>query len=450
MSESSDTSASENTQDNENIEDIDKYLDDNTDNDAVEEEKPIVIEDIYESDQTYSEQEFIYDENHPKTKELEQIEGEPLSRGKIIMDVVKQLRTGKDLYRISLPSALLAPVSMLEYVSTFIAPHAFISSCAKKMDPEQRFISVLKWWISNLASTPRLGIMHCKPYNAIHGEVFACKYIHEDCKTFYIAEQVSHHPPVSAIYCYSPQKNFSVSGILKPKSKFHGNSASNVIEGEILFRIHNFDEDYKVHFPYVVGKGLLWGTQCIEVNEHLKITCEKTKLSANIEFKSKNVVKGSIKKDNKRLYKLHGDLQGKIMIKNYASKKETEFLNAADIPTIPRYVRPVQQQKEFESRRVWHRVTYSIKHKKFDEANVRKVSVEEIQRNIRADRKEKNIELESKYFDKTSEGESWVFKFARPHAYNDKEPSLEELVDLFRVDDHEKNFIAKHVPDYEG
>jgi heme oxygenase len=127
MSESSDTSASERTQENENLEDIDKYLDDNTDNDAVE-EKQLVVENIYESADTYNEQEFIYDHEDPKTKELEKLEGEPLSRGKIIMDVVKQLRTGKDLHRISLPSALLAPESMLEYISQFVVPHSIINS----------------------------------------------------------------------------------------------------------------------------------------------------------------------------------------------------------------------------------------------------------------------------------------------------------------------------------
>jgi hypothetical protein len=293
------------------------------------------------------------------------------------------------------------------------------------------------------------GIMHCKPYNAIHGEIFACKFIHEDSKTFYLAEQVSHHPPISALYLYNPEKNFSVSGTLKPKSKFHGNSASNVIDGDITFRLHNFDEDYKIVFPYVVGKGLLWGTQCIEVNEHLKITCEKTKYSASIEFKSKNVVKGSIKKEGKRVYKIHGDLQGQVLIKNMNNKKETEFFNAAEVPKTPKYVRPVVQQHEYESRRVWHRVTYSIKHKKFDEANVRKVSVEEAQRDIRADRKEKNVELECKYFEKTGDHE-WTFKHAHPAVHGDKDPSLEDLVDLFKVDDSEKNFITKYVPDYEG
>jgi hypothetical protein len=194
---------------------------------------------------------------------------------------------------------------------------------------------------------------------------------------------------------------------------------------------------------------LLWGTQCIEVNEHLKVTCEKTKYTASVEFKSKNAVKGSIKKDGKRVYKIHGDLQGSILIKNMNNKKETEFLNANDVPKVPKYVKPVAAQEEYESRRVWHRVSHSIKHKRFDEANGRKFSVEELQRDIRATRKEKNFELESKYFDKSGES-NWVFKHARPGAYNDQEKSLEELVDLLKVTDHERDFIKQKVPDYEG
>ncbi|KAL0482251.1 oxysterol-binding protein-related protein [Acrasis kona] len=444
----SDTSASEHTHDTENLEDIDKYLEENGDDSNVEEAKPIVVENIYEDDQKYNEQEFIYDENDPRTRELEALEGEALSRAKIIMDVVKQLRTGKDLYRISLPSALLAPVSMLEYISNFLVPHSFISRVSKQLEPEQRFTSVLKWWVSNLVGTPRPGIMHCKPYNAVHGEVFAAKFISDDSKTYYISEQVSHHPPVSAVYMWNPQKNFSIVGTLKPKSKFHGNSASNVIEGDITFRIHNLDEEYNIVFPYVVGKGLLWGNQCIEISEQLKITCAKTKFSGTVDFKSKNAVKGSIKKDGKRIYKIHGDLQNKLLIKNASNKKETEFLNAVDVPKLYKYVRPVSTQREFESRKVWHRVTHSIKHKNFDAANVRKVSVEEVQRNLRSERKERNEELQSKYF--IQSGDSWKFKFEHPGPYQSgDEKALEQNVDLFATQDHELESIKKNVPDFE-
>lgn len=62
--------------------------------------------------------------------EEEQIYSEPFvakeegySKASILMDVIRQLSNGGDLYRISLPSALLSPVSLLEYVATYIQPH---------------------------------------------------------------------------------------------------------------------------------------------------------------------------------------------------------------------------------------------------------------------------------------------------------------------------------------
>lgn len=66
----------------------------------------------------YSHLQFKADESTLKEKGI--------SRGSILMDVVKQLRTGADLFRISLPSALLAPISMLEYISYFIRPQSYI------------------------------------------------------------------------------------------------------------------------------------------------------------------------------------------------------------------------------------------------------------------------------------------------------------------------------------
>lgn len=52
--------------------------------------------------------------------------------------------------------------------------------------------------------------MHAKPYNAILGEVFRCKYYHEDSVSIFISEQVSHHPPVSATLLVNKERNISL------------------------------------------------------------------------------------------------------------------------------------------------------------------------------------------------------------------------------------------------
>ena len=42
------------------------------------------------------------------------------------MNLVSQLKTGKDAWKISLPSQMLTPESMLEYMSYFAAPNECI------------------------------------------------------------------------------------------------------------------------------------------------------------------------------------------------------------------------------------------------------------------------------------------------------------------------------------
>lgn len=105
-----------------------------------------------------------------------------------------------------------------------------------------------------------------KPYNPVLGEFFRCSYFYDDgSEGYYIAEQVSHHPvscngsgdcrcgvvlteqPVSA-FCYiSPRNGILVTGELKPKSKFLGNSAATIMEGEDRIRLLGRPEDGDYH-----------------------------------------------------------------------------------------------------------------------------------------------------------------------------------------------------------
>lgn len=63
-----------------------------------------------------------------------------------------------------------------------------------------------------------------KPYNPILGETFRCCWFHPQTNshTFYIAEQVSHHPPVSAFHVSNRKDGFCISGSITAKSRFYG------------------------------------------------------------------------------------------------------------------------------------------------------------------------------------------------------------------------------------
>ena len=100
---------------------------------------------------------------------------------------------------------------------------------AKESEPFMRMKTVVQWYLSGFYKKPK-GLK--KPYNPIIGETFRCYWDHENgSKTFYLAEQVSHHPPISSFYVTNRQDGFMVTGTILAKSKFYGNSTSAILDG---------------------------------------------------------------------------------------------------------------------------------------------------------------------------------------------------------------------------
>ena len=108
----------------------------------------------------------------------------------------------------------------------------------------QRMVSVVKWYLSGWHVRPKVSqkekrnvgiqlsptrkIQGCKkPYNPLLGEEFVAFWDHGDSKSFMLAEQVSHHPPVSAIYIENRKKNISINAHIWTKSKFLGGNLAS-------------------------------------------------------------------------------------------------------------------------------------------------------------------------------------------------------------------------------
>lgn len=153
-------------------------------------------------------------------------------------------------------------------------------------------ILVLTWFIEQ-------GVK--KPYNPLLGEFFRCKWVHDDgSTTHYVAEQVSHHPPVSCMYFSNRKEGFVINGSMHPRSKFLGTSAASIMEGTAYLTILAHDEEYTITFPSVYGRGMLllaflgsfplgilFGTLLMELVGVVHIQCAKTGCKAEIDFKAK-------------------------------------------------------------------------------------------------------------------------------------------------------------------
>ncbi|KAL0242660.1 hypothetical protein GEMRC1_005223 [Eukaryota sp. GEM-RC1] len=221
--------------------------------------------------------------------------GQPRS---IIKELLKQVRPGADLSRITLPTFILEPRSLLEKLTDCHAHPYLLSNIRLLENPLERFLAVVRWYLSGFHTRPQ-GVK--KPYNPILGEVFQAHWDVPNHYTFspatvqYTAEQVSHHPPVSAFFLSSPSDGYSISGSIKFKSQFLGNAAAaNMIgHADVVFDLPDGKrETYRVTFPKFVSRGIIMGTLFMELNGTCTVQSMDTPLSATIEFKKRGMFGG--------------------------------------------------------------------------------------------------------------------------------------------------------------
>ena len=128
-----------------------------------------------------------------------------------------------------------------------------------------------------------------KPYNPVLGEIFRCRWkLSDQTDAYFVAEQVSHHPPISAYYYCVPEHNIIISGDVRPKSKFLGNSAATLMQGtsRVILTSHN-EEEYLINLPNVYARGILFGTMFIEMGDSVIIKCPRTDIICELNFQVK-------------------------------------------------------------------------------------------------------------------------------------------------------------------
>lgn len=348
--------------------------------------------------------------------DTEILDDEPKS---IILEMIKQLRYGMDLHKVTFPTFVLEPRSMLERITDFMAHPELIIKASELEDPVERFVGVVRYFLAGWHVRPK-GVK--KPYNPVLGEYFRCRWNFEDgSRGFYIAEQVSHHPPISAFFYACPEHHIIINGHIAPKSKFLGNSVASILEGNFRICFTNRPgEEYVVNPPNLYARGILFGTMVYEVSDLCKVTCEANDLSAEIEFKSKgyftgtyNALTGTIKNSREALHKLSGKWSDEIYIQSTKAKKQDVLFDAANATVFKKIVPAEAEQTQFESRMLWTDVTKAIQSNNQQAATDAKTIIEDAQRKAKAEREEKNEEWVPKHFRKEEDGDNWVCVYSK-------------------------------------
>ncbi|KAI8058514.1 hypothetical protein BDF22DRAFT_666281 [Syncephalis plumigaleata] len=385
------------------------------------------------------------------------------NRFKLVWGILKKLVGVRDIVsmRISVPAQLLEPMSNLEYWNYMDRPDYFCC-VADPDDPLDRMINVVRWWYTKDLKHVHGKLV--KPYNSTLGEQFLCRWrvpkdaplgdkVVEEAQldsftgsdndvytVTYITEQISHHPPVSAYQYACEEKGLTAVGIDHISVGFSGTSIK-IEAGDqnlgIFLRMRTRDgEEYHLSHPHAYVTGWLRGSPYIVVTDRCTITCAKTGLQAILDYKEekwlgkpKHLVQGKIirfassasdngsinsngcnkdsRKDKKNakteeantLATITGSWQGAIEYCKTGQKKQS-LVDVSILQPVAKIVRPLEEQSECESRRIWHEVSSNIIHKNFAAANRAKHVVEEHQRKLAQERKNnERIAFNSVYFD---------------------------------------------------
>lgn len=137
------------------------------------------------------------------------------------LSLIKDL-IGKDLTRFAVPAYLCEPLSMLQRTSEIWEYRHLLYSAIQDECVLNRFIKVFAFlYIQYACTTGR----NKKPFNPLLGETF--EYETGDFRL--IAEQVSHHPPISAFHVEN--EDYMCWGHIKFKSKLTGISLDITTDG---------------------------------------------------------------------------------------------------------------------------------------------------------------------------------------------------------------------------
>jgi hypothetical protein len=156
-------------------------------------------------------------------------------------------------------------------------------------------------------------------------------------KSNYIAEQVSHHPPVSALHLWNEQENVTFDSNITFNVRFGGNYVNVGLLGTVTIGFHDRGEiiESNKFVPDMLVKNVIWGTKRIFWVGEVNLVSSKSGLSAIIAFResnNENTIRATITdtKTEQVLYELDGKCSGEIYLIDKRRGNEKKLLIDVD------------------------------------------------------------------------------------------------------------------------
>lgn len=146
---------------------------------------------------------------------------------------------GKDITKMAVPVYFNEPLNLLQKAAQYNEYTSILDKACQEQDQAKRLALVSIFATTGLTSIERA---NTKPFNPMLGETY--ELVEEDKE--FIAEQVSHHPPISASYCRGLKQNWAIWTNHKTNSKFTGKYLEFYQQYRIYIELKDFGETYEV------------------------------------------------------------------------------------------------------------------------------------------------------------------------------------------------------------
>ncbi|XP_011018206.1 PREDICTED: oxysterol-binding protein-related protein 4B, partial [Populus euphratica] len=299
--------------------------------------------------------------------------------------------------QVQLPPLFNIPKSQLQCFgeSAYCFSKNLLQQCNNAESSLDRFTSVVAWSIST-TRPPSFGVA---PYNPILGETH---HVSRGSLNV-LLEQVSHHPPVSALHATDEKENIELIWCQKPVPKFYGTRVEAEVIGKRQLKLLNHGETYMMNSPKLMIRFL---PPRVDWIGKVKISCQETGLEAELCYitssllgrRGEHRVKGKIYQSSsmKTFYEVEGYWNSIVKAKDINSGKETIIYDAKEVYSELKtpIVKDLQGIWPTESTAVWSEVSKGILSKNWTKAREAKSTVEDNQRKLAKER--------------ASKGETWV------------------------------------------
>ncbi|KER18975.1 hypothetical protein T265_12072 [Opisthorchis viverrini] len=328
----------------------------------------------------------------------------------VVLHLLSQLKLGMDLTKIVLPTFILEKRSILEMFADYLAHPDLFVNINRGEDPEARMIAFVQWYLTAFHAGRKDKVAK-KPYNPIIGESFHCCWPISSMGSpnssppvasistsnanapstentdlpnviTYCAEQVSHHPPVTAFHIELPSEQMELNCFVHAKSKFQGMSVSVTMLGKTVLRLgHHNNEEYHFAFPTAYARSILT-VPWVELGDRVTIACPQTGYSACVIFHTKPIRSNKLHRVSAEIYapqaadasaidrgasptnlvaRVSGEWNSVLEFEGYTKGGKKWSIDVNTLKIMRKHVRPIDKQRPEESRRLWQHVTNALK-----------------------------------------------------------------------------------------